>query len=65
MTRIQTIAFACMIFGIIVAIFSATADVMGGSDWWHLGTAIGAGIFTYGFTMSLLDRRGYYRRPGR
>ena len=36
------------VIGVILIVVSVVADVNGGGNWWHFGTAMGAGLVVYG-----------------
>ena len=43
--------------GVILIVVSVIADVNGGGDWWHFGTAMGAGMVVYGGVSLFSNRR--------
>jgi hypothetical protein len=45
------------VIGVILIVVSVIADVNGGGDWWHFGTAMGGGLIVYGFVSLLSNRR--------
>ena len=46
-----------IVLGAILVAVSVVADVNGGGDWWHFGTAMGAGLIVYGLVSGLSNRR--------
>ncbi|WP_396641798.1 hypothetical protein [Microbacterium sp.] len=45
------------VLGAVLIVVSVLADVNGGGDWWHFGTAMGAGLIVYGLVSGLSNRR--------
>ena len=46
-----------IVIGVVLIAVSVIADVNGGGNWWHLGTAMGAGLVVYGGVSLLSNRR--------
>jgi predicted phage tail protein len=46
-----------IVLGAVLIAVSVVADVNGGGDGWHFGTAMGAGLIVYGLVSGLSNRR--------
>jgi uncharacterized membrane protein YjjP (DUF1212 family) len=46
-----------IVLGAVLVAVSVVADINGGGDWWHFGTAMGAGLIVYGLVSGLSNRR--------
>ena len=46
-----------IVIGVVLIAVSVIADVNGGGNWWHFGTAMGAGLVVYGAVSGLSNRR--------
>ncbi len=46
-----------VVIGVILIVVSVIADVNGGGNWWHFGTAMGAGLVVYGAVSLFSNRR--------
>ena len=46
-----------IVIGVVLIAVSVIADVNGGGNWWHFGTAMGAGLVVYGGVSLLSNRR--------
>ena len=46
-----------LVIGAVLAAVSVVADVNGGGNWWHFGTAMGGGLIVYGLVSLFSNRR--------
>ena len=46
-----------LVIGAVLVAVSVVADVNGGGNWWHFGTAMGGGLIVYGLVSLFSNRR--------